>query len=92
MKRTKKKKKINHRRNPGPIFVSPDGGETVYEQLPNGDRKLVEQSQRARDNQQAYDELEMVGVEAIELRRRNPTLKKAWDQYKTIWHLINDSK
>ena len=29
------------------IFVSPDGGETVYEQLPNGDRVLVEQSQTA---------------------------------------------
>jgi len=26
------------------IFVSPDGGETVYEQLPNGERVLVEQS------------------------------------------------
>jgi len=72
-----------------PIYTSPDGGETVYEQLPNGERKLVEQSQRARDNQTAYDELEMVGVEAIELRRRHPALKKSWDQYKTIWHLIN---
>jgi len=75
-----------------PIYVSPDGGETVYEQLPNGDRQLVEQSQKAKDNEQAFEELEMVGVEAIELRRKNPALKKAWDQYKTIWHLINDSK
>jgi len=92
MKRVKKKKKISRKRIPMPIYVSPDGGETVYEQLPNGDRQLVEQSQKAKDNEQAFEELEMVGVEAIELRRKNPALKKAWDQYKTIWHLINDSK
>ena len=30
-----------------PIYTSPDGGETVYEQLPNGERKLVEMSQKA---------------------------------------------
>ena len=49
------------------IFVSPDGGETVYEQLPNGDRILVEQSQRA-------------------------TLQKAWDKYRTVWHLITGNQ
>ena len=75
-----------------PIYVSPDGGETVYEQLPNGERRLVEQSQRAKDNQTAYDELDMVGAEAIELRRKHPALKKAWDQYRTIWHLINENE
>ena len=71
-----------------PVYVSPDGGETVYEQLPNGDRILVEKSQRAKDEDTAYDEAEMVGADAIELRRKHPTLKKAWDQYSTIWHLI----
>ena len=60
----RKARKIN------PIYVSPDGGETVYEQLPNGDRILVEQSQKAKDEEQAYDEAEMVGAEAIELRRK----------------------
>jgi len=75
-----------------PIYVSPDGGETVYEQLPNGGRRLVEQSQKARDNQTAYDEMEMVGTEAIELRRKHPALQKAWDQYRTIWHLINENE
>ena len=88
----KRKKKIIRRRNLGPIYVSPDGGETVYEQLPNGDRKLVEMSQRARDNQQAYDELDMVGTDAIALRRKHPALKKAWEQYLTIWHLINENE
>ena len=73
----------------GSIFVSPDGGETVYEQLPNGDRILVEQSQRAKDEETAYEEAEMVGAEAIELRRKYPTLQKAWDKYRTVWHLIN---
>ena len=83
----KRKKKIKA----GPIFVSPDGGETVYQQLPDGNRVLVEQSQRARDEEQVYDEAEMVGVEAIELRRKYPTLKKAWDQYRVIWRLVNDN-
>jgi len=92
MKRTKRKKKISRKIIPMPIYVSPDGGETVYEQLPNGDRKLVEQSQRARDNEQAFEELDMVGTEAIELRRKHPALKKAWDQYRTIWHLIAENE
>jgi len=92
MKKIKRKKKISRKRIPMPIYVSPDGGETVYEQLPNGDRKLVEQSQRARDKEQAFEELDMVGTEAIALRRKHPTLKKAWDQYRTIWHLINENE
>jgi hypothetical protein len=33
----------------------------------------------------------MVGVEAIELRRKYPTLKKAWDQYRVIWRLVSDN-
>ena len=74
------------------IFVSPDGGQTVYEQLPNGDRKLVSKSQRAKDVDHEINELEMVGVDAIKLRRKYPTLKKAWDQYVTIWHLINENE
>jgi|TARA_B100000214_G_scaffold341941_1_gene289395 hypothetical protein len=80
-----KKKKKNS------IFVSPDGGETVYEQLPNGDRILVEQSQRAKDEEQAYEEAEMVGAEAIELRRKYPTLQKAWDKYRFVWRLIAEN-
>ena len=85
--KTKKKKKIKA----GPIFVSPDGGETVYQQLPNGNRVLMEQSQKAKDEETAYYEAEMVGVEAIELRRKYPTLKKAWDQYRVIWRLVSDN-
>ena len=92
MKRIKRKKKISRKIIHMPIYTSPDGGETVYEQLPNGERKLVEMSQKARDNQTAYDELDMVGTEAIALRRKHPALKKAWDQYRTIWHLINENE
>ncbi len=80
------------KRNNGSIFVSPDGGETVYEQLPNGDRILVEQSQRAKDEELANEEAEMVGTDAIELRRKYPTLQKAWDKYKTVWHLITGNE
>ena len=91
-RRIKRKKKVTRKIIPMPIYTSPDGGETVYEQLPNGERKLVEQSQKAKDQQMAYEELEMVGVEAIELRREHPALKKAWEQYRTVWHLINENE
>tara|TARA_B100001057_G_scaffold261621_1_gene261880 strand:+ start:128 stop:406 length:279 start_codon:yes stop_codon:yes gene_type:complete len=92
MKLIKRKKKVSRKIIPMPIYTSPDGGETVYEQLPNGERKLVERSQKAIDNEKAYDELDMVGVEAIELRRKYPTLQKAWDKYRTVWHLINENE
>ena len=78
-------------KNKNPIYVSPDGGETVYEQLPNGDRILVEQSQVAKDNIESYTEQEMIGLEAIKLRRKFPALQKAWDEYRTVWHLINEN-
>ena len=90
-RRIKRKKKVTRKIIPMPIYTSPDGGETVYEQLPNGERKLVEQSQKAKDQQMAYEELEMVGTEAIELRRKYPTLQKAWDKYRTVWHLIKEN-
>ena len=32
--------------------------------------------------------MELVDVNAIKLRRKYPSLKKAWDQYRTVWHLI----
>jgi len=76
------------KRSRHPIYTSPDGGETVYEQLPNGDKILIEKSQRAKDEEQAYEEAEMVGAEAIELRRKYPALQTAWDQYHTVWNLI----
>ena len=76
------------RRRKNPVYVSPDGGETVYEQLPNGEKILVEQSQRAKDEEQASEEAEMVNAEAIELRRKYPTLQKAWDRYQTVWNLV----
>jgi len=75
-----------------PIYTSPDGGETVYEQLPNGEKKLLERSQKAIDQETAYEELEMVGSEAIKLRRKYPTLQRAWDKYRTVWHLINGNE
>jgi hypothetical protein len=82
----KKERKIN------PIYISPDGGETVYEQLPNGDRVLVTHSHKAKEEEQASEEQEMFGVEAIEMRRKYPTLQKAWDKYLTVWHLITGNQ
>ena len=86
-RKTRKKKRLVT----GPMFVSPDGGETVYQQFPNGDRKLVSRSKLAQDIEDGYLEEEMIGPVAIELRRKNPILQKAWDKYRTIWHLINEN-
>ena len=83
-KKFRKKKRVVR----NPMYVSPDGGETVFEQLPNGDRKMVEQSQLAKDTEQEMYEHELVGVDAIKLRRKFPALQKAWDQYKTVWKLV----
>ena len=78
-------------RHSGEIFVSPDGGETVYVQKKSGERgHLVSQSQNAKDVETKQDESEMVGTDAVKIRRENPTLQKAWDRYKTVWHLVND--
>ena len=75
----------------GLIFVSPDGGETVYIQKKHGNRgKMVSQTQLAKDVELSYNENEMVGADAIKLRRKYPTLQKAWNRYKTIWHLVDD--
>ena len=49
---------------------------------------MVEQSPFAKDSEQAMYEQEMVGTEAIRLRRKYPALQKAWDQYKTVWKLV----
>ena len=87
----KKIEKLKKRR--GEIFVSPDGGETVYVQKRNGERgRMVSQSQSAKDVEIAYDEQDMIGEDAVKIRRENPTLQNAWDRYVTIWHLINDNE
>ena len=88
MRKTKELKK-----RPGEIFVSPDGGETVYVQKKNGERgRMVSQSQLAKDIETAYDEQDMIGEDAVKIRRENPTLQNAWNRYVTIWHLINDDE
>ena len=77
----------------GEILVSPDGGETVYVQKKDGTRgRMVSQSQYAKDVEIAYNEQDMIGENAVKLRRQNPTLQKAWNRYITIWHLINENE
>ena len=51
---------------------------------------MVSQSQLAKDIEVAYDENAMVGADAIKIRRKYPTLQKAWNRYKTIWHLVDE--
>ena len=77
----------------GEMLVSPDGGETVYVQKKNGERgRMVSQSQLAKDIETAYDEQDMIGEDAVKIRRENPTLQNAWNRYVTIWHLINEKE
>ena len=86
----RKKKKIKRPRM-GTIFVSPDGGETGYQQNRDGTRgKMVSQTQLAKDIETGQDEENMIGPTAIEMRRKYPALQKAWDTYKTTWHLLNE--
>ena len=88
-----KKKKIKKPRlyREGKIYISPDGGETVYEQKRNGDRgPLVSKTELAEDIELAQNEIEMHGVYAIQLRKKYPALKKAWDKYKLVWNMVHN--
>ena len=89
MKRKTKKRVVKQ-----PLsLISPDGGETVYEQNRNGTRgEMISQSQYAKDVETLQDEAEMVGTDAVKIRREYPTLQKAWDKYRTVWHLVNDNE
>ena len=40
------------------------------------------------DTEEEYSEAEMIGVDAIRLRRKYPTLQTAWNQYKTVWNIV----
>jgi hypothetical protein len=74
---------------PGKIYISPDGGETVYEQKRNGERgRMVNQSQMARDIEQLQAEEDMYSIQAIQLRRKYPALRKAWERYCIVWNMI----
>ena len=87
--KTEKKLKKNREE----IFVSPDGGETVYVQKKDGTRgRLVSQTQYAKDIDTVSDEYEMVDEYAVKMRRKYPALGKAWKHYKTVWHLIMGNK
>tara|TARA_R110000823_G_scaffold254483_1_gene376797 strand:- start:241 stop:507 length:267 start_codon:yes stop_codon:yes gene_type:complete len=87
--KTKKKLKKNREE----IFVSPDGGETVYVQKKDGTRgRMVSQTTYAKDMEIFRDEYEMVDEEAVKMRREYPALGKAWKHYKTVWHLIMGNK
>ena len=71
------------------IYISPDGGETVYVQRKDGTRgRLVSQTQYAKDMDTVRDEEDMVNEEAVKMRRKYPALGKAWKHYKTVWHLV----
>jgi len=89
----KKKKKLKKPRlyREGKMYVSPDGGETVYEQKRDGSRgPLISQSELAKDVEMAQEEIEMHGVYAIQMRKKYPALKKAWDKYKLIWSMVHN--
>ena len=63
----------------------------MYEQKRNGDRgPLVSKSELAEDIELAQDEIEMHGVYAVQLRKKYPALRKAWEKYKLIWNMVNN--
>jgi hypothetical protein len=85
----KKNKRVRKQVSSGTIFVSPDGGETVYEQKRGGGwGRCVYQSEQSKLMDQAQAEMSMMGTEAIRMRRKYPALQKAWDQYKLLWNVI----
>tara|TARA_B100001057_G_C22235294_1_gene713598 strand:- start:199 stop:465 length:267 start_codon:yes stop_codon:yes gene_type:complete len=87
------KTKKRFKRQSNEIYVSPDGGETVYVQKKDGTRgRLVSQSQYAKDIDTVSDEYEMVDEYAVKMRRKYPALGKAWKHYKTVWHMIMGAK
>ena len=51
---------------------------------------MVSQSQLAKDIESSYNEQEMIGADAVKIRRKYPTLQKAWDRYVTVWHMVNE--
>jgi len=90
---TKMKTEKKLKKNREEIFISPDGGETVYVQKKDGTRgRLVSQTQYAKDVDTLQDEYEMVDEYAVKMRRKYPALGKAWKHYKTVWHLIMGNK
>ena len=89
----KKTKRVPRKRRTvkaDPIYVSPDGGHTVYEQLRDGTRKLIEEDSYAKMMRTLHDDSDMFGSEAYKLRRKYPALQKAYDQYKTLYKLVVD--
>ena len=80
---------MKKKRSRNEIYVSPDGGETVYVQKKDGSRgRLISKSQYAKDIETVQDEDEMVNEYAVKMRRKYPALGKAWKHYKTVWHLV----
>ena len=86
-------KKIKKLKRTPEIYISPDGGETVYVQKKDGSRgRLVSQTQYAKDLETLADEEEMINEYAVKMRRKYPALGKAWKHYKTVWHLVMGKK
>lgn len=90
MARKKTKRIRRKRRTVGPIYVSPDGGHTVYQQMANGTKKLISEDSYAEMMRTLHDDSDMFGSEAYKLRRKYPALQKAYDQYKTLYKLVVD--
>jgi hypothetical protein len=73
------------------IYTSPDGGHTVFQQKVGSNKRVkISQDDHAVRVSMYQDEMQLCGVEAIELREKYPALQEAWDRYKTIWHLCVD--
>jgi len=82
----KTRKKPKKTQEVGPIYTSPDCGETVY-MTHKGVKTLVSESKKAISDRIERDEQYLSDAQAIRIREKYPALQEAWDKYKTIWHL-----
>ena len=52
---------------------------------------MVSKTELAEDIELAQQEIELHGVYAVQLRKKYPALRKAWDKYKLIWNMVHES-
>jgi hypothetical protein len=72
------------------IFESPDGGNTVTKRKAQSDEKWVMVRETSTSEWEPFSSVIQVFRQQIieeQLRKENPTLKEAWDQYQLLLSL-----
>lgn len=71
----------------GPIYCSPDNGNTVYIQSHDGSKTLVYEHEHSKYDIIATKESYLSNGQAVKIRNKYPALKDAWEKYKSLWQL-----